>query len=726
MGQAGLGGAAGEEESLVEREAFARAWRFLSYKTVAKWSALTAAVLTGILYVAFLILLWLFADLLVNRGRIPSFYELPPSAQDDFLDTWGELTPQERSERLQDLGADPRAFGLGAPAPKQLPPAMRELIWRAQVHWLLNERVGPDAAALVTTNLDEPFADHGILSLVIRDRNYLSGKGAAVLARWFPWTWEPFINVHNFFVYLNTLLITGVLLALLRALVMFANDYWAALAVIDATTRLRRAVYHHTYRLGTLAFRSLGPGEAVSIFARQMEALYEGLYTGLTVTVREPVKFGLLLIFALLVNWSLTLVFLAIAILVWWLAQQLSGYFHQRDQEARGRAAEHLALLQESLMMMRLVKTFLMEPFNQNRVDQQLTQHNAALATRSRLEAIRQPALIVVGTLGGLLLLYTAGLIVVSGYLRPAGAITLAAALASLYWPVLSWWEHRRALQRGQAAALVIFKFLDRPGQVGQVVGAEFLPPLSQQLEFDKVSLKEPGTGRKLLDEVSFVVKAGERVGLVGPEDEEKHAVVYLIPRFLDPTSGEIRIDKRNLRWVTLESLRAQTAMVMQHSLTFNDTVANNIGCGDPSYNLPKIIEAAKIAHAHNFIQKLPKGYETPIGELGHSLNTSEQFRVALARAILRDPAILIIEEPLAPLDDDSKAQVDDTFARVLPGRTVIFLPHRVSTTRSCDQIFLLHKGRIEAAGEHRELLASSQLYRHLQYLEFNEFADQV
>src|SRR5262249_18151787 len=153
----------------------------------------------------------------------------------------------------------------------------------------------------------------------------------------------------------------------------------------------------------------------------------------------------------------------------------------------------------------------------------------------------------------------------------------------------------------------------------------------------------------------------------------------------LDPSSGEIRIDSHNLRWVTLDSLRAQVGVVLQHNLVFNDTVANNIGCGDPSYRLPKIIEAAKIANAHQFIQKLPKRYETPISEPGHYLNIGEKFRIALARAILRDPALFIIEEPATLLDDDTKALLDDTFTRVLLGRTVIFLPHRISTIRSCN-----------------------------------------
>src|SRR5437763_2637700 len=186
-----------------------------------------------------------------------------------------------------------------------------------------------------------------------------------------------------------------------------------------------------------------------------------------------------------------------------------------------------------------------------------------------------------------------------------------------------------------------------------------------------------------LLSNISLSIKAGQRIGLVGADVLEKHAFAYLIPRLLDPSSGEIRVDQHNLRWVTLESLRAQVAIVMMQNLVFHDSVRNNIGCGDNSYTLPQIIEAAKMAHAHHFIQKLPQGYETPIGELGQSLSLTQQYRIALARAILRDPALLILEEPDVELGDDTKKLLDDTLARILPGRPVIFLPHRISTLRS-------------------------------------------
>ena len=377
-------------------------------------------------------------------------------------------------------------------------------------------------------------------------------------------------------------------------------------------------------------------------------------------------------------------------------------------------------------MLMRLAKVYLMEAFNQARVERQMSRHSEALLRRYRAEGFYPLLLVLLGLLSALLLLLLAGFVVLQGQIAVTSVLILTAALVSLYWPLSSWLENRRILRRAHRSAEVMFHFLDRRGGVGMVVGAEFLPLLSKQLDFENVTMQEPGTGRRVLQGVTLTIAAGQRVAVVGPEDAEKRALIYLIPRFFDPTSGDIHIDRKNIRGVTLDSLRAQIGIVLQHNLIFNDTVANNISCGDPGFPLPRIIEAAKQAHAHQFIQKLPQGYSTVVGEMGHPLSHSEKFCVALARAILREPALLIIEEPLNPLDDETKASLDDTYDRVLPGRTVIFLPHRLSTIRNCDKIFLLFNGRIEAVGVHRDLLANNELYRHLQYLEFNEFASMV
>ncbi|HZT82079.1 MAG TPA: ABC transporter ATP-binding protein [Gemmataceae bacterium] len=680
---------------------------------------------------------------------IPPYRELPPHEQQFVQGRWAELHQNGQAvplltEHLSPLNED-NAGRLAAAAWDNLNPDECETLWRAllikqfrdrgdaageraaralqrglvqEIDYLNAVRRGDEA---VQPALDERgLSDRGILGLVVRSdlrggvAPYLPGAVARV-----SWTWRDRP-------YLVFLLAVAVALAVLWALAAFLMREMAGRATVEAATRLRRAVYHHTFRLGTLAFRALGPSEAVTVFTRHVEAVHDALYAWVTVYFRAPVTFALLLIFALVVNPELALAFLLFALLVWLIGGQVAVYYRRSGREATNQAAERLAAIRESLMLMRLVKIYMMELFNQSRVERQLARLAAAQRQRYRGEAFYHPLLYFLGALAAILLLFVAGLLVLPGSLGVPGFIALVTALVSLYWPVQAWLENRRFLRRGKEAAVILFQFLDRPGEVGQVVGAEFLPPMTKQLEFDAVSLREPGTGRPLLQNVTFTIPAGQRAGIVGPEDLEKHALVYLIPRLLDPNSGEIRIDDHNLRWVTLDSLRAQIATVLLHNLVFHDTVANNISCGDPAYTLPQVIEAAKIAHAHHFIQKLPQGYETPIGEMGHALTVGEQFRIGLARAILRDPAILIIEEPTAPLDEDTKSLLDDTFARFLPGRTAIFLPHRISTIKSCDQVFLLHRGRIEAAGTHKELLAHNDLYRHLHYLEFSEMAELV
>lgn len=725
----------------METSAFARARNFLSYHPSAKWLAIVASVLSAFLFLALLLLLALFVDLVVNRGEIPPYHDLPVPERNAFLrraalpeDSAVALArKQQVLGRLNELGVPPAALRdwLAGRPDEEWTHRERSLLWFVELPDLLEASVGERAAQSVWSEfrdnvarrgldvaLNQPIRDFGLLSLVTRTHSTFAGGLVRPLAAWNDWTWA-YGNSY----YLQGLFGLAVLTALVRAALMFLANYLAGVATVEAVTRLRRAVYHHTHRLGILAFRALGPGEAVSISTRHLEVVHDGLHLWLTVYFRAPVKFGLLLVFALLIHVWLALAFLLFALLVWVVGGQVASYFRRQGRAAETQAANQLVLIQESLTMTRLVKVYLMELFNQARVERQLSAYTDAQLRRYRGEAIYRPLFTLLGLLAAMVLLLAAGYVVMNGHLGVTSAVVLTTALVCLYWPATEILKTRRALRRSRESARALFAFLDKHGGVGQAIEAEFLPGLSKRLEFDNVTLQEPGTGRKLLQGVSLTVRAGQRVALVGPDELEKHALVYLLPRFLDPSSGEIRLDGKSLRWVTFDSLRAQIAMVLQPNLVFNDTVVNNIGCGDPAYNLHRVIEAAKVAHAHQFIQNLPQGYETPIGEQGHPLNASEKFRIALARAILRDPAILVIEEPLTPLDENAKDLIDDTYQRVLPGRTVIFLPHRLSTIRHCDQVFLLYQGRIEAAGDHRELLASSDLYKHLQYLEFNEFA---
>ena len=721
----------------VERSAFARAWEFTQFNSLDKRLAQVAAVATACFYILLLGCLAAFVDLIVAQGQIPPYSQLNGNQQRLADAQWQAMTDEQHQQALAHLGIlEHQRQRLANTPGEQLTLLERQIRWRAQVWLILNEKIGSEAANQYQPAMNlgdigefrgfEVDPEHGALSLVLRTHFNWYGPAVAWVISWNRWTWAPVLGSTPNLSYLNGLLLIALGLSVLRMLLDMLMRYAAGRAAIGVATRLRRAVFTQTYRLGTLTVRAAGSSEASGLFTSKVESVREAVAAVLTSQLREPIKFVLLLLLALAIHFWLTVVFLIAALLVYLIGLELLEAVNRRGERAARRAATQLALLQESLMIMRLVKAFLIESFNQNRVERQLTDYTNANISRSTSEALTRPLIFLLGLAVCVTVLYVGGRIVLHEAVGPVSLIVLAVTLASLCLPVLKMLEVRKVIRRGMAAAEDIYEFLDRRGEVSQAASAEFLPGLNRALIFDDVSLREAGTGRMLLKNITLKIEAGQRVGLIATDEAERNAFLFLLPRFLDPTGGEIRIDGKNLRWVTLDSLRMQIGLVLQNNLIFNDTIANNIGCGDTGYTLPQIIEVAKTVHAHHFIQRLPYGYETPIGELGHSLSPSEKFRIALARAILRDPALLIIEEPETPLDEDSKAMIDDAYNRCLVGRTVIFVPRRRATLRLCDQVLLLNHGKIEAVGDHKALLEQNDLYKYVYYMEFSPLAAQV
>jgi ATP-binding cassette, subfamily B, bacterial len=768
----------------MESSAFSRVSSLFRYARPAQWTAILTGIATAFLYALLILLLAMFVDLLVNRGRIPSFAQLSVREQESAVREWSALSEDDKGRALRHIGFNdlegPPPAKLDALPPEtqvrwrsfqslaggegnEFPPVpglanadnLREWAakrkytgdpylmasvehewrWRAYVWHYLDRHVGSEAADhwqpaldgksdnLAMTLGEENRKSFGMLGLVVRQRGTPWARPTSTFASVAGWSWRSADPNRG---YMTGLLVIGLILVFFRGVCMVVMNEAAAKAALEVVTRLRRSIYHHTARQGAMTINNGAVDEAGGLFTRQVEYVHESILYSLTHSYRYAVFFPLMLLIALLTHFWLALAALMFATLVWAIAGQMTASFRHRSRIASRVATNRLAHLLESLRHIRLVKSYLMELFNQSRVERQLSDYAVAQTRRSRGDAFAKPVLTAFAIMAGITLLYLAGWVVLNEGLSLAGLVVLAVAFLSLYFPVRARLAGRRILRHGREAAAAIFEFLDRKGDVATFPDADFLPGISKGIEFADVTVREPGTGHMLLNKVSFKVRAGQRVGIVGSDLDEQVALVSLIPRFLDPNEGEVKVDGRNVKWVTQDSLRSQIGLVLQNSLVFNDTVANNIGCGDPSYTVPQIIEAAKLAHAHQFIQRMPYGYETPIGELGRSLSPGEQFRIALARAVLRDPSLYVIEEPAEHFDDDTKDLVDDTLGRVLPGKTVIYLPHRVSTLRNCDKILLLHEGRIVAAGEHRELISDNELYRHLYYLEFNPFADAV
>ena len=403
--------------------------------------------------------------------------------------------------------------------------------------------------------------------------------------------------------------------------------------------------------------------------------------------------------------------------LVWLIARVLDRDARQANEIALRDASVQLCLLHEDLGLLRTVRVYGVGEYDRQRFDEHLERYQQADTRRIITSFSLNPSTGLLYGAGVAIALGVLGYnVIVNELITIATMLILLVSLAGLAYPIAEWLrmtkDHSPRQSLG-ARHLRVSRAAARASPERRC--AHFLNALKDQITIENVEL-ESRSGRSLLEGVSVEIPAGSRTALMGDDDDSKLALACLIPRLIDPRSGRILIDGHDLRDVTLDSVRAQVATVLQADLVFTDSVLVNIGLGDPMNTLPRIIEAAKVAHAHHFIQDLPHGYDTMIGPLGHYLKPDEQFRVALARAYLHDPSILIIEEPKAPLDEHTRHFIDDTLSRLSIGRTLIIIPHRFSTVQSCDHVIVLHNGRVEDVGSPEKLMDESKMFRHLAY----------
>ncbi len=487
---------------------------------------------------------------------------------------------------------------------------------------------------------------------------------------------------------LATLLASALGVAVAISLVAQLRRAAIAAASHEIAISLRRQIHRQMYRLGESSLPSDGTGPILSLFTREVNDVRDGAIADLNSIPQVPILFAGLLLFALGIYWEASVVLVTLGLLVAIALRVLNRSSDMASVVATREAALQLCLLQEDFGLIRTVRVHGMENVDKQRFDDHLEAYGAADIRRIIHEPKISPTSALVIAVAVILAAgFLAASVVLVG-LSPASALLLALAVGTMVRPTFDWLTYRRSVAQADRSAAGIFTYLERKPELHQAGGAMFLPPIKQQISFENVTL-ESRSGRMLLNGLTVEIPAGKKTSIMALDEEAKHALVCLIPRLIDPKVGRVRIDGADLRDATLESVRAQVATVLQTDLVFSDSVLANIALGDPSYDLPRVIHAAKIAHAHQFISKLSLGYDTPIGPLGEYLKPDQQYRIALARAFLHDPSIVIIEEPTTPLDDDVKSFVDDTVARLAPGRTLIMLPHRLSTIRTSDQVIL-------------------------------------
>lgn len=523
---------------------------------------------------------------------------------------------------------------------------------------------------------------------------------------------------------LFTLILAALVLASLRVLIRWHSRQRSLKISHHVSTTLRNMIHRQALRLGPGDLSGKETEQAFHLFIQDVATVQNGVFHWVYGLIRHIVTLVILLLIAISIDWRLTLQCIIPLAAAWYFLVQ-----HRKDYELQHAKTlvtinKELSLLAENLRSTRLVRGYGMENAEHEQFQKHLEKYTENLDKLKRVEGWGHRIARGLAVFCSCLVIFLVGYkVLVSPDSLPLSAAVLVVGIFSFFYlPVSGLHELFHVREEASVAASSIYRYLNLIPEVGQAVGAKFLEPMATALQFENVSYSLSANSPLILNGFDLKIPAGTSTALVSLEQLAPRAVSFLIPRFIEPRSGRVLIDGEDTAWVTLESLRAEAIFVSGNDPYLTGSVKDNIRCGDERYSLQEVIAASKEAHAHQFIQNLPQGYETVLGQHGEDLTTGESFRLGLARALLRKPALMIIEEPEGPLDEDTKTLLEDAYSRIFQNRTVLVIPSRIMTLRRVDQVVVIQDGKVEAVDTQSNLLKKSALYRHWEYTRFNQF----
>jgi len=522
-------------------------------------------------------------------------------------------------------------------------------------------------------------------------------------------------RIHNIWTMVALAIVS---VTLIKGIAEFFATYFINFVGHSVVKDLRNRLYSKIIEQSMAFFARNPTGQLMSSVTSDIDKVQNAVSQVSADSLRETFTLIGLLAVLFYYDWRLALGSLLLVPFVVFPSSSIGQYIRRSSRRSQDKMAELNNILQETFSGIRIVKAFGMELFEATKFRAATRRLLKVNLRWVRANALSSPLMEVLGaiTIAGLLL-YARNEILHNAQ-TAGGFLGFLYTLIKMYEPIKRLTGVNNAFQQAVGASEKVFNYLDIRSEIADKPNAVALPRFESEVHFDNVEFAYDA-GQPVLHRIDLRIRRGEVVALVGPSGAGKTTLANLIPRFFDPTAGRVVMDGHDLRDATLSSVRAQIGIVTQETILFNDTVFNNIAYGQVSESRRAVEEAARAALAHDFIEQMPEGYNTLIGERGQRLSGGQRQRLAIARAILKNPPILILDEATSELDTESELMVQRALQNLMEGRTVLVIAHRLSTVRRADRILVIDDGRISEEGTHQDLIAQGGIYQRLHDLQF-------